>query len=159
MNTFFRNAEYTNGPSIMVIRTTNGEIFGGFASEPWKKRLPHEGFYGTGECFLFSLYPRAEVHQWTGANVFCMYSTGDEIAMGGGRSKKMTVEKEFESSVSVHFGIWLDSEFLVGYSHPCGTFENPQLAEKEQFETIFVEFWGIQSYGEEDQLEDDLHLH
>eukprot|EP01080_Neovahlkampfia_damariscottae_P004124 gene4124-7410_t len=40
------------GPSIVLILTTNGWIFGGYTSKPWRS---HGGFFKDEECFLFSL--------------------------------------------------------------------------------------------------------
>jgi len=128
------------------------KFFGGFASEQWKKCHSIDGFYGTGECFLFHLYPKPDVYPWTGVNNFCMFSTMDGLAMGGGRPKNKPLSHSERSGGC--FGIWIDSEFFAGYSSPCGTFNNPQLAEKESFEAIFVEFWGMQSCGGDDGFDD-----
>jgi hypothetical protein len=56
-------------------------VFGGYASEPW---AAHPNFFGTGECFLFTLKPQFNAYKWTKANNLFMYAQRDGIAMGGG---------------------------------------------------------------------------
>jgi uncharacterized membrane protein len=57
------------------------KVFGAFVSDYWR---PNRGFYGAGESFLFTLYPEWNLYQWTGINDYIMYSTENEIALGGG---------------------------------------------------------------------------
>ena len=52
MITFYENVKNYAG-TILIIRDTNGSVFGGFANAPWKKG---KYFYGTGETFIFSFY-------------------------------------------------------------------------------------------------------
>jgi hypothetical protein len=39
--------------TIIIIQDTQGNVFGAYASAPWKK---NKYFYGTGESFMFSFY-------------------------------------------------------------------------------------------------------
>jgi hypothetical protein len=43
--------------TLLVVATTSGELFGGYASSAWREpsREPH--FYGSGECFLWRFEP------------------------------------------------------------------------------------------------------
>ncbi|GAU95557.1 hypothetical protein RvY_07156-2 [Ramazzottius varieornatus] len=54
--------------SILVIRTTNEEVFGAFCSEDWEKRRERKDFdfFGTGETFVFSFSPRSRIYPWIG---------------------------------------------------------------------------------------------
>ena len=66
MGTFFQQSKdwrYT----LMVIKDTNGWVFGGFTSETWRKS---NKFYGTGESFLYTLKDGNEtaLFRWTGEN-------------------------------------------------------------------------------------------
>lgn len=50
-NTFYSRTagcKYT----LLVVKSMDGQVFGGFAAEPWKLQKSHM-FYGTGESFLF----------------------------------------------------------------------------------------------------------
>jgi hypothetical protein len=51
----------------MVIKDTNGWVFGGFTCETWRKS---NKFYGTGESFLYTLKDGNDpiLYRWTGEN-------------------------------------------------------------------------------------------
>lgn len=82
LRTFYSNTKKYN-PTIILIKDTKGNIFGGFISEKWhcSKR-----FYGTGESFLFSFKEKGKVsaYKWTGANELIVYSDDNKLVMGGG---------------------------------------------------------------------------
>lgn len=80
METFFARARRA-GPSLLVILTDEGEIFGGFASQSWHHSYQ---YFGTGESFLFRCTPEVTVFRWTGDNEFFMLGERNRIAMGGG---------------------------------------------------------------------------
>ena len=70
-------------PTILVIKDTKGNTFGGFVTEKWH---PSKRFYGTGESFLFSCKKKNEVtvSRWNGANDMIMLSDYRKLAIGGG---------------------------------------------------------------------------
>jgi len=72
-------------PSFIVIETSDGDVFGAFTSAPWA--VSHS-YYGTGECFLFTCYPKFECFPWKFTNSMFMFSNESTIAMGGGYEKK-----------------------------------------------------------------------
>lgn len=45
------------GPTVMVIRSKKGDVFGAYTSTPWSQESG--GFYGNSDCFLFRLGPDA----------------------------------------------------------------------------------------------------
>ena len=47
-------------PSLVVVRDEGGHVFGGFASEQWRK-VTGDYFYGDEECYLFSVKPEEKV--------------------------------------------------------------------------------------------------
>jgi hypothetical protein len=54
LSSFFQcaaNSKYT----LLVVKTRDGQIFGGFGTEPWKVQKTHM-FYGTGESFVFMIH-------------------------------------------------------------------------------------------------------
>jgi len=119
------------GPSIVVVQSEHGDIFGGYASQSWRVR--RRGFFGTGECFLFRIATKGErdfaTWKWTGANDDFMMCSNESIAMGCGVDGK--------------FGFHLGEDFLRGNSAPCATFGNEQLASAYDFEVVAVEVWGL----------------
>jgi len=70
-----------NNPTLVVVETTKGEIFGGFASEEWQDSA---NYYGIGESFVFSFNSKFECYPWSYLNTMIMLSNDECIAMGGG---------------------------------------------------------------------------
>ncbi|KAF1330188.1 Phosphatidylinositol4phosphate5kinase, partial [Globisporangium splendens] len=77
-------------PTLVVVETTRGEIFGGFVATPWKQST---SYYGIGESFVFTCYPHFERFPWSKKNSMIMISTDKSIGMGGGR---LTSESDFD---------------------------------------------------------------
>lgn len=129
--------------SLLVVRTMDDQVFGGFATEPWKvTKHGHQAFYGTGECFLFRCHPytaddendcpeddNVDVFGWQYDNYFFQWSNSKQIAMGGGGGC---------------FGFVLDDDFAYAETNPCETFGNPHLTtHHEPFAVADVELWGF----------------
>uniref|UniRef100_A0A8C2CBF2 TBC1 domain family member 24 n=1 Tax=Cyprinus carpio TaxID=7962 RepID=A0A8C2CBF2_CYPCA len=54
-------------PTLMLIRTTDGEVCGAFLSTDWEERKRGGNklsFFGTGECFVFKMKPEMERYEW-----------------------------------------------------------------------------------------------
>ena len=98
IESFYERASSSVG-SILVIKDKAGAIFGGFATDAWKTKTQ---YYGSGECFLFTISPDSKVYSWTGNNNFFMLSNEDSLAMGGGGN----------------FGIYLDAELRYDIDFP-----------------------------------------
>ncbi|KAM3873673.1 oxidation resistance protein 1a isoform 2-T2 [Diretmus argenteus] len=126
IKTLYRNMQGQDTPVLMVIKDSDGQVFGALASEPFKVS---DGFYGTGETFLFTFNPEFEVYKWTGDNMFFIKGDMDSLAFGGG---------------SGEFGLWLDGDLYHGRSHSCKTFGNPMLSKKEDFYVQDIEIWSFE---------------
>lgn len=112
--------------TIVAVETEMGEVFGGFASQEWRRKCPN--YYGTGESFLWSAQPRFRMFQWTGVNDYIMHSGPDCIAFGGGGS----------------FGLYIGGgDFAKGSSSHSSTFDNPGLSSGELFSCVNLEVWGF----------------
>lgn len=109
-----RGAKY----SILAIETVDGEVFGAFTAEPWRKNW---NFFGNGESFLFkmrmsrkekchSIIDQAhmeseiDVYPFTGFNHSIQLCTHDKIAVGGGTFESPSSSKEFNASSSSQSG-------------------------------------------------------
>jgi hypothetical protein len=128
--------------TLIVIKTTTGNILGGFASETWKDQDGfnyRNSFYGTGICFLFSDFPRnsdpdkkLSFYPWTGVNNYCQICDVDrgKIAMGGGEGD---------------FGLIIDDAFQRGSTGRCSTFNNPALVPSigGSFDILEFEVYGL----------------
>ncbi|XP_041648710.1 oxidation resistance protein 1a isoform X2 [Cheilinus undulatus] len=126
IKTLYRAMQGQDTPVLMVIKDSDGQVFGALASEPLKVS---DGFYGTGETFLFTFNPEFEVYKWTGDNMFFIKGDMDSLAFGGG---------------SGEFGLWLDGDLYHGRSHSCKTFGNPMLSKKEDFYVQDIEIWAFE---------------
>lgn len=66
VGTFFEKCRFYRY-TLLVIKDTNGWIFGGFCCETWKTSIK---FYGTGESFLYTFKDGSEpiFYDWSGEN-------------------------------------------------------------------------------------------
>ena len=161
---FARGAKY----SFLAIETVDGEVFGCFTTEPWRKNW---NFFGGTESFLWrmrgtrgekchSIIDQAQkeseidVYPYTGENNCIQLCTQEKMAVGGGSltpssSADMNIP-DVESPVKEHewgFGLTLDHDLLEGTSSPCVTFGSPSLSRKHsdgsRFEIINLELWTL----------------
>uniref|UniRef100_A0A6J0UHI4 TBC1 domain family member 24 n=1 Tax=Pogona vitticeps TaxID=103695 RepID=A0A6J0UHI4_9SAUR len=54
-------------PTVLLLKTTLGEVCGAFLSSDWNERKKNGGassFFGTGECFVFTVCPEMERYEW-----------------------------------------------------------------------------------------------
>ncbi|NXO05327.1 TBC24 protein, partial [Rhinopomastus cyanomelas] len=54
-------------PTVLLIKTTEGEVCGAFLSSDWSERKKSgttSSFFGTGECFVFTVRPETERYEW-----------------------------------------------------------------------------------------------
>jgi len=112
--------------TLLAVKTSCGEIFGGYADCCWEQQNKSSCcggcYYGTGQSFLFSVcddgnnIPKTQVYRWTGLNPYWQYINcpGERIAMGGGGH---------DSS----FGFCLQDYFTRGSTGHCDTYGNPPL--------------------------------
>jgi hypothetical protein len=154
-----RGVQYT----ILAVETIDGEVFGSFTSQPWRKNW---NYFGTGESFLWKMRrsrlekthgildqaqkeSEIEVYPYTGENRFIQLCTHDRIAVGGGFPSS-DAEKKMSEDVSDHewgFGLAIQSDMLQGSSSPCLTFGSPSLSNAHPdgslFEVINIELWTL----------------
>ncbi|XP_061110184.1 oxidation resistance protein 1-like isoform X2 [Conger conger] len=126
LKTLYRAMQGQDSPMLLVVKDSDGQLFGALASEPFKVS---DGFYGTGETFLFTFCPEFEVFKWTGDNMFFIKGDMDSLAFGGGGGE---------------FGLWLDGDLYHGRSHSCKTFNNSMLSKKEDFTLQDIEIWSFE---------------
>ncbi|KAM4030319.1 TBC1 domain family member 24-like isoform 1-T2 [Anomaloglossus baeobatrachus] len=55
-------------PTVLLIKTTANEVCGAYLSTDWNERRKSSGqvssFFGTGECFVFTIRPDMERYEW-----------------------------------------------------------------------------------------------
>ena len=155
-----RGIEY----SILAVETLDGEVFGAFTSQPWRKNW---NYFGTGESFLWrmrrtrlektagileqaQLESEIDVYPYTGENKFIQLCTHDRIAVGGGNPSSAGEKKSEDDPVQSYdwgFGLAIEHDFLQGSSSPCITFGSPSLSnvhsDGSTFEIVNIELWTL----------------
>ncbi|XP_072426690.1 oxidation resistance protein 1a isoform X5 [Chiloscyllium punctatum] len=126
LKTLYRSMTGIDTPMLLVIKDSDGQIFGALASEPFKVS---DCFYGTGETFLFTFHPEFKIFKWTGDNMFFIKGDMDSLAFGGGGGE---------------IGLWLDGDLYHGRSHSCKTFDNCILSKREDFYVQDIEIWAFE---------------
>uniref|UniRef100_T1DKR0 MTOR-associated protein MEAK7 n=1 Tax=Crotalus horridus TaxID=35024 RepID=T1DKR0_CROHD len=127
------------GPCLLVLKDTDGYIFGGFASCSWEVKPQ---FQGNNMCFLFSISPSLAVFTYSGYNNHYMYLNHGQQTMPNGLG--MGGQHEY-------FGLWVDSNYGQGHSKAkprCTTYNSPQLSAKENFLLDSMEVWAVGDFPE-----------
>ena len=122
--------------TLLVVRTTHGNLFGAYADTEWK--VQHQGnpeFFGSAQAFLFRIdgNQEAQVYKWTGANRYIQFIDykNSMLAFGGG------------GDVGA-FGLCIEKDFQRGSSGTCATFGNEPLCQgEENFDIVDVECYGF----------------
>lgn len=144
LRTFFAKTESLE-PTILLIKTSEGEVFGAFCSESWSNRLGRDAghFFGNGETFLFSLKPRVQKYSWVGLN-----SSNPTSPTKSRKVQRAIVSSQlFMTATANHIiigsgngsGIWLDEDLNRGKSEKCDTFNNHPLASAGDFTCTALE--------------------
>ena len=129
----FVNKSRKCGPVLIIIRDDKNSIFGAFTKQDWDV---HSTFFGSETCFLFSLFPRANIYQPTQPCGHFMYlNTDTENTFCG-----LGVGGQIGS-----FGLFIDgdSTLCFGSSHPCKNFNSPSLSGSTRFRILELEVWGV----------------
>uniref|UniRef100_A0A8D9DY28 TBC1 domain family member 24 n=2 Tax=Cacopsylla melanoneura TaxID=428564 RepID=A0A8D9DY28_9HEMI len=141
LTTFYYRVEQ-HEPTLLMIKTTNNEVFGAYCSTKWGERNQKDergnrtAYFGTGETFLFSLYPERAKYPWVGVeqetqvlhcNELFMAADQKMITIGGGDGQ----------------AIWMDENIRYGKTDKCSTFNNPPLCVGGDFEIRVLEVYGF----------------
>ncbi len=157
---YIRGATHT----ILAVETTKGHVFGSFTSSPWRT---HNGYYGTGEAFLWrmrhsrktkvhslldqaQLETKIDVYPFSGLNEMVQLCTYDMIAVGGGQldeDGKQKLPVGLDPNAYSGFGFAINDDLLNGSTSPCATFCNKCLvgdsSEGEIFQVVNLECWSL----------------
>jgi len=138
---FFSRIEL-QGPTIVVIKSTDGNMFGMFTSTSWAHC--EGGWIGNGDSFIFAIKPKMAVFYSTGKDDNILHCSSDNgLAMGGRIGR---------------FGISLSSSLESGtYHEDIDTFDLPALL-PEEFSVEHVEVWGLGSETDPSTEQAKLHV-
>jgi hypothetical protein len=124
MRTFLaaaRGAKY----SLICIETADGEIFGAFTSEPWRK---NSYYFGGRETFLWPQQQdgtKVEVFSCAGDSSIIQLCSKETIAVGGGTGAPgQMLDNKQVLSHQWGYGLAIESDMSPGTSSPCVTFQD-----------------------------------
>ena len=81
LRTFYKKLESWR-VSLLFIEDSRGHVFGGFACGAWEVGTK---YVGSGESFLFQLYPETQIYPWAPRSNSCfMLGKSNHIEMGAG---------------------------------------------------------------------------
>ncbi|XP_017043723.1 GTPase-activating protein skywalker isoform X6 [Drosophila ficusphila] len=141
LTTFYVRVEQ-HEPTLLMIKTCNNEVFGAYCSSRWFERNvkddkgQRQAYFGTGETFLFSLFPERAKYPWVGiegdkdlghSSELFMAADSKMITIGGGEGQ----------------AIWMDENIRFGKTDSCKTFNNPPLCPSGDFEIRVLEVYGF----------------
>ncbi|KAL7540687.1 hypothetical protein ACHAXR_010305 [Thalassiosira sp. AJA248-18] len=129
--------------TVLVVKTTRGQLFGGYADTRWEARHVRQHafeFYGSAQACLFR-FPnygmgkredKTIIYKWSGANRYIQLCDAAKrtVAFGGGGDEG-------------DFGLCIEDDFRRGTTGHCSTFENEALCEEGYFDVMDLEVWGF----------------
>ncbi|XP_026480368.1 TBC1 domain family member 24 isoform X1 [Ctenocephalides felis] len=143
LTTFYFRVEQ-HEPTLLMIKTCNNEVFGAYCSSRWYERNMkddrgnRQAYFGTGETFLFSLYPERAKYPWVGMG------SGDKESLGHAAELFMAADSKM---ITIGGGqgqaIWMDENIRFGKTDHCQTFNNPPLCASGDFEVRVLEVYGF----------------
>lgn len=126
--------------SLIVIQAQDDKsrVFGAFTGTTWKRS--NNGWYGTGESFLFKQTDTLEVYPFTGSDDMVQYCSSQMLAVGGG---DWQLASPFGKNETKGIGLLVDGDLQGGETHSSATFCNPKLARRNEFAIFNLEVWTL----------------
>ncbi|KAL9180566.1 hypothetical protein ACHAXT_011019 [Thalassiosira profunda] len=130
--------------TVLVVKTTKLEVFGGYADTRWEARHFRQSaneFYGSAQACLFK-FPgcgvpggkedRIAIYKWSGQNRYVQLCDAADrrVAFGGGGDEG-------------DFGLCIEDDFRRGTTGHCSTFENEPLCDGGFFDVLDMELYGF----------------
>ncbi|UJR13338.1 hypothetical protein I4U23_000356 [Adineta vaga] len=120
--------------SLLIVKATNGEIFGAFCAGQWSDRHKRT-YFGFGESFLFTLVPKETRYPWVGQQSndsnrqnqakreMFLFVNNEKLIIGGGNGD----------------GLCIDQNLCEGLTTHCDTFDNQPLCSQTYFSISTLE--------------------
>uniref|UniRef100_A0A672V2T3 TBC1 domain family member 24 n=1 Tax=Strigops habroptila TaxID=2489341 RepID=A0A672V2T3_STRHB len=163
---------FSLSPPLLII-CPSGQVCGAFLSSDWSERKKSgatSGFFGTGECFVFTVRPEMERYEWvfikkpelakavpTSSNHLTVPTPQRKGRLSPflairhfllpSKTASMFMSGSREGIIIGGGGgqaLSLDSDLLWGRTEHCETFDNPPLCQ-ENFKVQLLEVWGFQN--------------
>ncbi|XP_020965096.1 oxidation resistance protein 1-like isoform X2 [Arachis ipaensis] len=112
--------------TFQVVGDQRGAVFGSLVEAPL--RPSNKKYQGTNSTFVFTnISGHPVIYRPTGLTRYFTLCNSEFLAIGGGS----------------HFAVYLDGDLLNGSRSVSETYENPCLANSQDFEVKEVELWGF----------------
>ncbi len=132
--------------SILAIETVEGEVFGAFLTQTWRRS--NKQWYGGGQSFLWTTCienskgrRKLRVFPYSFENSYVQLCDRERLLVGGGDGGE-----DFDRHC-YGFGLALENDLLRGNSCPCTTFDSPSLSkihsDGSTFEIRNLEVWTL----------------
>ena len=150
------NINNNNICSVLAIETVEGEVFGAFLTQTWRRS--YRQWYGGGQSFLWTTEnsgssssrkgksfkdKNLKVFPYSFENSYVQLCDRDRMLVGGGGGD---CGDNYERH-SYGFGLALENDLLRGSSSPCTTFQSPSLSkihsDGSSFEIRNLEVWTL----------------
>eukprot|EP00088_Acartia_fossae_P055676 TRINITY_DN6464_c2_g1_i2.p1 TRINITY_DN6464_c2_g1~~TRINITY_DN6464_c2_g1_i2.p1 ORF type:complete len:522 (-),score=102.22 TRINITY_DN6464_c2_g1_i2:950-2515(-) len=150
LRTFYNKCEYYE-PTLLFVRTKDGDIFGAYCSSTWRERNEKDErglrqlYFGTGETFLFKLL-RGQDGQQDEIQAYKWVGRDKEIEGKGDRAEQLFMSGD-DTMISIGggegTGLYVNENLEFGRTETCKTFQNPPLASNSDFTISVVEVIGF----------------
>eukprot|EP01084_Bolivina_argentea_P056936 104110_1 len=128
MNTLYNNCENI-GESIIIIKDSNNNIFGGFVDVEWTVSTEYRGSI---DCFVFHFIDikkddkrKLTIYRSSGQKNYFVRNDMESITIGAGECP----------------AIYFDHDLNFGRTTNCTTFNSPSLSLQTQFQINTLEIW------------------
>jgi len=132
------------GPTLIIIRSISGGIFGAFTASSWKES---KDFYGNSDCFIYQLIPMTAVYRPSGSGTNYMYCNSEArsrgydnqahgIGFGGSVDQpRLFISETFEDCVARGQDLTFDYGALLS--------KTGEGALQKHFDIDSLEVWGV----------------
>ncbi|KAI0229507.1 GTPase-activating protein skywalker [Lamellibrachia satsuma] len=138
LNTFFLRVDGEE-PSLLLIKTTKNEILGAYCSVDWAVRKDQRNdlsYFGTGETFVFTLFPERKKYGWVGISLGEQTRSTAHMFMA---ANKKTLLIGGGSGIAIQ----LDEDLFQGRTERSDTFGNLSLLSESDFKCSIVEVYAF----------------
>ena len=171
LKTFYNKSEMYE-PTVLVIKTTKGDVFGAYCSTSWRERNTkdekgaRQAYFGTGESFLFSFSLSGAQNNTSStqangkcdndsehAKKFSWIFTSESNPKETGNLTKVERHARELFMCGQHDmltigggggnGIYIESTLSHGKTETCQTFDNAPLCKDGDFEIAAIEVYGL----------------